>query len=249
MELLELTTTEIVALSAIAFVAGVIRGFTGFALSAVAMAVAVLFLPPVEIIPMLWWLELAASVLMVRSGWAEASRGVALGLVVGSAVGLPVGLYLTLNMPVETSKLVALALICVLAAAQLGRIKMLFLATRPGLAGSGVAAGIATGLAGVGGMIVALYVLALDMPARVIRASLVLYLFASLCVSFFTHLIVGTMDQAAVLRGLAFAIPTMAGVVVGKALFIPRFEAHYKRICLGLLIALAVAGILRTIAA
>lgn len=245
MDLLALTTSEFAALTAITLVAGIVRGFTGFALSAVVMATAVTILPPVELIPMLWWLEGAASLLMVRAGWREADRRMSFGLVIGSAIGLPVGLALTLALPVDTSRLIALTLVCVLAASQLARLRLPFLATRPGLLGSGFTAGMGTGLAGLGGMVVALYTLAIDLPGRVIRASLVLYLAVSICIAFFTHLLFGTMTQEATLRGLAFAVPTLAGVKLGQAIFIPAYEPYYKPACLSLLIALASVGITR----
>ncbi|MEM7711760.1 MAG: sulfite exporter TauE/SafE family protein [Pseudomonadota bacterium] len=248
MELLALTTGEAIVLAGVAFVAGVVRGFTGFALSALVMVAAVLILPPIELIPMLWWLEMTASLLMVRSGWAEADRRVALRLVLTSAIGLPIGLVLTMSMSLAASALVALSVIVVLSVAQLARVRLAFLGTSTGLAGAGLTAGIVTGLSGAGGMVVALCVLALNMPARVIRASLVLYLFVALMVGFMTHVVVGTMDSAAVARGLAFALPTAAGVLLGKALFVPRYERYYKPLCLGLLIALAMAGILRELA-
>ncbi len=76
---LNLTPGEVFALAAITFVAGVVRGFSGFALSAMVMAMAVLILPPVELIAMCWWLEMTASVLMMKGGWADADRGVAVG--------------------------------------------------------------------------------------------------------------------------------------------------------------------------
>ncbi|MEO1797949.1 MAG: sulfite exporter TauE/SafE family protein [Pseudomonadota bacterium] len=245
MELLSLSVADAAWLAAIAFVAGIVRGFTGFALSAVVMVVAVLILPPVELIPMLWWLEMVASLLMVRAGWREADRRLALGLVVGSGIGLPLGLWLTLSLSAESSALIALSLIAALALAQLLRLRLAFLDTRPGLLGAGLAAGVTTGLSAAGGMVVALYVLVIDRTARVVRASLVLYLFTALCVGFFTHVAVGTMDAEAVARGLAFAIPTALGVVLGKALFIPKYEPFYKPVCLILLISVAGIGIAR----
>ncbi|MEM6277534.1 MAG: sulfite exporter TauE/SafE family protein [Pseudomonadota bacterium] len=248
MDLLDLTAAETLIVALIAFCAGIVRGFTGFALSALVMVSAVLILPPVELIPMLWWLEFTASLLMVRAGWAEADRRVALGLVVTSALGLPIGLWLTLNMSPQASGLVALSVIVVLSVLQLARIRIAALATLPGLGLSGLTAGIVTGLSGAGGMVVALYVLALERPARVIRASLVLYLFVSLSISFVTHGLVGTMNASSIARGIAFSVPTAAGVLLGKALFVPRYEVYYKPICLGLLIVLATAGILRELA-
>jgi len=204
-----------------------------------------MFLPPVELIMLCWWLEITASLLMLKTGWADANRTVVIGLLVGSIIGVPIGVYLTTSMPADTSKLVALFLVAGLAALQLARIKMPFLATRPGLYGSGLAVGIVTGLAGIGGMVVALYVLAQNAPARQMRASLVLFLFAGSLTSMITYLAYGVMDAQAATRGLTFAIPAGIGVILGKALFTPRFEPYYKIFCLVLLIALAGSGIIR----
>ncbi|MDX8353885.1 sulfite exporter TauE/SafE family protein [Cognatiyoonia sp. IB215182] len=244
--LTNLSAQEFLILTLIVLVAGIVRGFSGFALSALIMATAVLILPPVELLPMLWWLELSASILMIKEGWAAADRGTAIGLVIGSTAGWPLGLWLTVTLPVETSKLIALSIIIVLAISQLGKLKLSFLATRPGLYGTGIVAGIVSGLAHVGGMVVALYVLASDAPARQMRASLVLFLFLGSLTSMITLLIFGVMDFSGVTRGLIFAVPTMIGVYLGQKLFIPGLAQYYRPFCLTLLCALAVVSLIRT---
>ncbi|MGB1235296.1 MAG: TSUP family transporter [Planktomarina sp.] len=246
-EILALDTSVFGLLALIAFIAGLIRGFSGFALSAVMMAGSALVLSPVQVIPICFWLEMTASLLMVKGGLKDANKGVAIALAIGSTLGVPLGLWLTLSVDVDTSRLLALAMICTLAAMQLARIKMAFLATKPGLYGSGVMAGIATGIASVGGMVVALYVLARDAPAREMRGSLVLFLFIGSLTTAVSLVLFGVMDQKAVLRGLALAVPTAIGVVFGKLLFVPKWEPYYKPFCLCLLIALAVAGIARLV--
>ncbi len=128
-----LTAQEFGWLTLIVLVAGLVRGFSGFALSALIIATAVIFLPPVELIPMLWWLELSASALMLKGGWADADRKTAIALVIGSAAGWPLGLWLTVSLPVETSKIIALSIIIELAVSQLSKLKLSFLATKPGL--------------------------------------------------------------------------------------------------------------------
>ncbi|MEL7211857.1 MAG: sulfite exporter TauE/SafE family protein [Pseudomonadota bacterium] len=247
--LLDLTGIEIAALVLITFTAGLVRGFSGFALSAMVMASAVLILPPVELIPICWFLEMSASLLMARGGWRDADRGVVKGLVIGSALGLPLGLALTQAVAVETSALIALSLLIVLAASQLVRLRLPFLATTPGLYGSGLLAGVATGIASIGGMVVALYVLARDAPARQMRGSLVLFLFVSALISLFTLLIFGVMDRQAALRGMGFILPTMLGVLLGQRLFTPKYEPYYKPFCLSLLIGLAALALIRTLLA
>ncbi|WP_108484499.1 TSUP family transporter [Oceaniglobus ichthyenteri] len=245
--LTDLSPLHLAILAGLTFVAGLVRGFSGFALSAMVMASAIMILPPVELIPVCWWLEMTASLLMARGGWADADRGVTTGLVLGSTVGVPLGLALTTNVDVATSKLIALVLILVLATTQLARLRMAFLATKPGLYGSGFLSGIATGLAGVGGMVVALYVLSSNSPARQMRGSLVLYLLLSLLISLVTLLWFGVMDRTATARGLALALPAALGVLGGQLLFTPRFERFYRPFCLSLLMALASVGLIRTV--
>ncbi|MEM1372585.1 MAG: TSUP family transporter [Pseudomonadota bacterium] len=229
------------------FAAGLVRGFSGFALSAMVMASLALIIPPVELIAICWFLELSASLLMVRGGFAQADMKMVLGLWGGGLMGLPIGLYLTNAVPSDTSRMIALAVIISLACAQLFRLKPKFLATNPGLVGSGVTAGIATGLAGVGGMVVALYVLARQAPAALMRSSLVMYLFIGSATSFIYLMIYGMMTWEAFARGAVFVPVVVLGVIAGKALFQPKLEPYYKPFCLVLLVTLASAGLLRLV--
>ena len=241
-----LTQNEFLILAGLTMFAGIVRGFSGFALSAMVMATAVIILPPIELIPMLWWLEMSASLLMMKNGWAEADRKMAYGLVASALIGWPIGLWLTLSLPVETSKAVALSVIVVLAVSQLAKLKLPFLASRWGLYGTGITAGIVSGVAHVGGMVVAFYVLAANQPARVMRASLVLYLFLGSATSMIVLLAFGVMDFSGISRGLIFAIPTMIGVLLGQQLFTDRLSAYYRPLCLILLVGLASLGLIRT---
>lgn len=241
----DLTATQGWLLLAITVMAGIVRGFSGFALSAVVMASAATFIPPVQLIPICFWLELCASVLMARGGWQEADRGIVMGLVIGSAVGTPIGLYLTTTLPVDTSRLIVLILVIVLATVQLAKVRIAALATKAGLYLSGLTAGIVTGLASVGGMVVALYVLSQDAPAHKMRAALVLFLFVSSATSMIYLIYFEVMTGTAIRRAAIFALPTFIGVIIGQRLFTPRLAGYYRPFCLTLLCALAGAGLVR----
>lgn len=243
---LSLTPAQALAMTAICFAAGLVRGFTGFALSAFALALAVLILPPVELIPVLWWLELTASIVMLRSGWGGADMRAAITLALGSALGMFVGLGLTTSLEPAMSQRAALVVLITLAAMQLTRLRIRGLATPFGTVIAGVIAGIATGLAGVGGMVVALYILARDDDPKVMRATLVAFLFLGSATSLFTHLYYGTMNQTSVLRGFALIIPCILGVLIGQRLFTPRLQPYYRPVCLSLLIGLGAVSLLRS---
>lgn len=240
-----LTGLEFLVCLLVIFLAGVVRGFSGFALSALVMASLVIILPPIELIAVCWFLEMSASLLMVRGGIQQWDRGVVFGLVAGSTIGTPFGLYLTNTLPADGSRMIALVTILILAALQLLRVRAGFLATKSGIYIAGLVAGIATGLASVGGMVVALYVLARESSAGMMRASLVMFLFISSGFSFIYFTLYGMMTAEAVSRGLIFAPVCMMGVVAGQALFRPQLERFYKPFCLSLLMVLAAAGLLR----
>ena len=241
--LLELSPSEAMFAAVAVFAAGVVRGFSGFALSALIMASLVLILSPVEILPLCLALEGVAGVLMLKAGLAQADRGMVLGLVAGVVVGSPIGLAVSTGVSPEAAKIVALGVIVVLALTLLGGVKMPFLATRTGLMSSGILAGVAQGLAGVGGMVVAVYALAREAPAAVVRASLVLYLIGALVIGGIWLGIYGVWTEISLIRAAVFAPFAIVGVLIGAKLFTPRFAQYYRPICLLLLIALAVLGL------
>ena len=243
--LLDLPQFDALFLTAAVVVAGIVRGFAGFGLSALVMASCAVIIPPIQLIPVCWALETTASLVLLKGGWREADRGVAYGLAIGGLVGLPIGLTLTLALPVDTSKLIALLLVLVLAITQLAKLRFAFLATKPGLYGAGGLAGFAYGLAGLGGLTVALYVLARDGTANVMRASIILYLMFSAVTSGIMLLIFGFFTETSMLRSAVLAPSAIIGTLIGAHMFTDRYAKYYRPFCLTLLIALALAGIAR----
>ncbi|MCX7558501.1 sulfite exporter TauE/SafE family protein [Sulfitobacter sp. F26204] len=245
--LLSLTLAQGIALSAIFFAAGLVKGFTGFALSAFSLALAVLILPPVELLPMMWWPELGASLLMMRGGWDGANIKVAAILTLGSMTGVFVGLGLTTRLDPKLSAQIALVILITLAILQLAKVRLRALDSTTGTGATGVVAGIVTGLAGVGGMVVALYILAREMEPKVMRATLVTFLFFGSFTSFLTHLYYGTMNSTSATRGIFILIPCLLGVFLGQKLFTPKLQPYYRSVCLTLLIGLGALSLLRSI--
>ena len=245
--LLPTTPAQTVLLFAIVFVAGLVRGFAGFALSALVMAASASFIAPILLIPMLWWQEMVASILMASGGWRDADRQRTILLVLGNWLGWPLGLWLTVTLPVETSARIALIFILILAAMQLLRVNIPALASRAGTLIAGFVAGIAAGVAHVGGMVVALYVLSQNDDARRMRGTLVLYLFVGSIGSLVYLLWFGVMTLAATYASLLLAPATLLGVWLGSKLFNPRLEPYYKPFCLCLLIGIAALSLIRSL--
>lgn len=244
-ETLGLGSGELLFAAIAVFIAGVVRGFSGFALSALIMGSLVAILPPLALIPVCYVCEGTASVLMARGGIRDADRKVAWGLAIGSFIGVPLGLLATMSLSPEWSKIAALCVILILAIMQLFKTTPAFLATRSGLYMAGILAGVVTGLASVGGMVVALYVLASNMPAARMRATLVMFLFLGMFGSGISLIATGVLNSLSLLRGLALSPVVLLGVALGTALFRPSLEKAYKTFCLLLLMGLALVGLLR----
>jgi uncharacterized membrane protein YfcA len=240
---LALSTTALALAVSVVLLASLVRGFAGFGLSALIMAGLTLLIPPVSLIPLCFMLELLAGVLMARGSFANADRKISWSLALFSTIGLPIGLLATINIPTTISRTIALILILFLALMQLRKQAPGFLSTSAGLYSAGLAAGISAGLASVGGMVVALYVLAQQAPARQMRASVATYLFLTMFTSLITLTLSGLLDLLAVKRALFLAPVVIVGVTVGSWLFKPGLEQIYKRFCLGLLIGLALMGL------
>lgn len=242
---LELSSGELTLSAAVVLLAAMVRGFAGFGLSALIMAGLALVIPPVTLIPVCIVLEAVASMMMIRGGLKMADRRIAWGLAIGSALGMPAGLMATMSLPPDLSRSIALTLILLLAVLQWFRQSPAFLATTPGLYLSGFVAGVSTGLASVGGMVVALYVLAQKAPAARIRSSVVMYLFLGMFTSIVWLSVSGLLDTLALKRAVALAPLVVLGVIVGSFMFKPALQHFYKRFCLALLMTLAIAGLAR----
>ena len=242
---LALDISDLLILISICFFAGLIRGFSGFGLSAFVMSLALTIIPPIELIPVCWWMEFVASVIMIRNGWKDSDKKISIILWLGAVFGLPLGIALTKILDFQTSKIVALVLILILALILLRNFKIQFLSTSVGTISSGVFAGVATGLASIGGMIVAIYVLASQSSARRVRASIVLYIFLNSVTTFIFLILFDVMDHKAFVRGVLLAVPSSIGVVLGAILFMQKLEKYYRPFSLGLLISFSLVGLIR----
>lgn len=234
----------IILVLGISLLAGLIRGFSGFALSATVMASLSSVIPPVELVPICFFLEVLASVFMVRGGVKNADMSIVWGLVIGNVIGVPIGLLILTHLDVDVSKIVALVVILSLASLIFMKVKAQFLATKPGLYISGITAGLATGVAAVGGMVVAIYVLARERPAAQMRASLVMFLLIS---EFGTGTFLFIYDLFTIesIKRVFVMAPLLAGgIIIGSLFFNPSLAKYYKPVCLVILMAICALNLI-----
>ena len=246
-EIIQLTEIAFIYCSFVVFFAGIVRGFSGFALSAIVVASMVGILPTIQLIPMVLFLEAAAGIVMLRGGIRDANMPIVWILSIGSILGVPIGLLATVILPVETSRIIALILILSLASLQLFKLTPGTLGSKTALYTTGIVAGIASGIAAVGGMVIALYVLASEENPRSMRGAIVMFLFIGLFTSMIWYIIYGIMDIRAAIRGVVFTPILLVGIFIGFKLFSPILQNFYKQFCLILLVFISVIGLVRVL--
>src|ERR1017187_188427 len=102
------------------FGAAVVRGYSGFGFSLLAITSLSLLLPPAEIVPSIFIMEVAASLHLLPSVWRNIHWRALLWLTVGCFVGTPFGVYALAHVAPAPMTL-ALAIFVLIAAILLAR--------------------------------------------------------------------------------------------------------------------------------
>ena len=91
--------------------AAVIRGYSGFGFSALTVAGLTLILPPAEVIPIAFFLEIGASIHMLPLVWEDIDWKRLRWLTKGMLIATPIGVYLLSILPEIPTRWLVLSLI------------------------------------------------------------------------------------------------------------------------------------------
>jgi uncharacterized protein len=226
-----------------AFLAGVVRGFSGFGTAMIFLPFAAQVLPPVWAILALIGMDILGPIPVLRRA-ARSASGRELGLLVGfGAVCVPLGVWLLTVISAETYRYVisaiALALVgCLLAGLRYrGR-------PSPALVGAtGAVAGLSGGLSGIPGPPVILLYMASSMPVAQVRANTMIFLF---CFDFILLGVIWLSGQGVwfpFLAGILLAVPNALGNLAGQAIFDPDRAKVYRGVAYAIVAASALKGL------
>lgn len=249
----------LVAAVAIVFGAGVVRGFAGFGFSALSVAGLALLVPPAQVVPPIFALEVVASIALLREAWRDADRRWLAALVVGNALFIPLGVALLATLPERALRLVIGVLLLVGALAQRGGAVLALAPTRPARLFVGAVSGLVNGLAAIGGIVVAALLGPATLAPAALRATLILlflftdvYALACAAVASAIGLHGGASGDTLVgPRTIAWTVvlaPAMlAGIAIGRRAFAGVSPAAFRRRVLDLLLAVAAIAVVRSI--
>jgi uncharacterized protein len=235
-----------VALAAV-LTAAVIRGYSGFGFAMVAVTGMSLVMPPALVVPVVLLLEVVASIQLLPQVWRDISWVSLRCLFAGSVAAIPLGVFLLASLP-ETPMRVGISVLVLATAILLAR--GFSLKRMPGCKFTlwvGVLCGVFNGAAAIGGPPAILFYLSSPAGVPVSRASIIVYFLGidliTLAIAAYRQLVtVQTLTLAA-----ACLIPLIAGIALGSRIFQRIDQAPFRRNVLYLLMALASAGLLRSL--
>lgn len=227
-----------------AFVAGLVRGFSGFGLSAVLVASASFFVSPKLIIPAAQALEVVASIAMLRSVWSEVNWRWLKPMALGYFISVPFGVAALSYASATALRLLGCAVL-------LGASLALLLNFRPRLRdgfalriSTGLVAGFMSGSTSYGGMVASVMLFAVDLPTKSLRATLVVMFFFNSLYSTILGGWTGIANAQTFTLASWLALPMIAGITLGSRGFSLVTPEQFKRYVLWLLAVLSIAGLL-----
>lgn len=227
----------------LAFVAGVVRGYSGFGF---AMLLTLGLLPTLaaqQVIPVVLLLDLVASISLWPMALKTFHRGVGVRLIIGMWLALPVGVLALARLPEQWMTPVAAGL-CLLGGA-LVLITPQSSLPRPALAShwalpAGLASGLATAMASAGGPPLVVYLLRSGLCARAVRGTAIGFFAVSSASTLLVLSLMHVLNAAHLQLALTLLLPSLIGNALGQWLFV-RKPMGLQRVIGALLVVLAAA--------
>jgi uncharacterized membrane protein YfcA len=222
------------------FGAAVVRGYSGFGFSLLAITSLSFSLPPTEIVPSIFIMEVAASLHLLPGAWRDIHWRALLWLTVGALVGTPFGVFALAHLPAAPMTL-ALAVFVLIAAVLLARGYALKSLPGPAVTfGTGTASGLLNGSFGIGGPPVILFFFGSPAGATAGRASMIAFFLITDVTGLAWQGWSGLISPATLWRALLFLPALVVGVWLGNRGFRNADPGDFRRWVLRFLMLLAV---------
>jgi uncharacterized protein len=227
------------------FLASFVMGLTGFGIALVAMAFLPWLMSPVTAIVVLTIYAFVFSVVVVVQLRRDLTPGALVHLLIGTVAGTPLGVWLLASLPPSAlNRLIGLVLVLVVAL-ELRGVMPTRLVGRAWALGAGFLAGLIGGAVGTPGPPVIVYTTTQGWSPRTIKANTMGFFVANQGVILAGYWWVGLLTREVTTVSLAFAVPALAGVATGVALFGRLDAARFRRVVFGLLLVSGVVLLAR----
>lgn len=236
-----MTLGETAAVAATALIAGVMRGFSGFGAALIVSPVLALIVGPRTAIPAILIMMTLTSLQLVPRAWKDTNWRTVLPLSAGATLGLPLGIWILFAVDPQIMRRAISAIVVVFAVLMLvgwrfrGRVG-------PLISGAiGVVSGLISGAAAAGGPPVVMFLLAGPESAARNRAAIILFFFITQIAGIFIFWANGLLTVRALWVAVPMIPTILIGTWIGERLFGKASDILYRRIALGILLAIGLS--------
>lgn len=233
---------EVLALAvAIAAIAGIVRGITGFGGAMVMSPPMALLLGPLVTVPVVLLLEsIAATPMLVQTRGLVRWRVIA-PLLVMACLFIPIGIMVLISLDPQVMRRVIAAVVVVFSLLLLSGLRYSGRQRVPTALGLGALSGTMVGATSMGGPPVILYLLAGPDPIEVTRANLTYFVGGISFAGVALLALQGVLGTNGLVLALLLAPGYYGGMVVGTRLFARFDDQRFRRFTLGLLLVVSLA--------
>ncbi len=225
------------------FVAGIVRGFSGFGSAMIIMPVAASVLSPVEAVIFLTAAEILGPVPNLRPSLRDGTPRDIGRLMLGALVCLPIGLWLLTQLDPLVFGWIISGIVLLLLVLVISGWRYTGALSARLTVGAGGIGGFMTGFAGIPGPPVIMLYMASTLPVATIRANLMLYLFAVDLVLFPVLWLSGLMVWPVFALGLMLGVPNLIANVIGARLFNPKAARLFRFVAYLVIFSSAILGL------
>ena len=226
--------------------AAYIRGYSGFGFSALVVSASALVTNPLNFVPVVMLLEIAATAGQAPAALKDVNRPLLGWLLAGATICMPVSIGLLSSLDTDMLRLIISVWILTMCAALLSGWSLRRKVGIAGTVGVGIISGLANAAA-IGGLPVALFLTAQNLLASVFRATMIFYLCAIDLVALPILGYAGVISSDTFVAA-ALCIPLLgAGVWLGGRKFVSAAPENFRRMAISLLAFLAVLGLVKSL--
>lgn len=237
----DITLLEGTAVVAAAFVAGVMRGFSGFGSALIIVPITAAVFGPRLAVPAVVAIHLITSLQLMPQAMRDVDWGRVAPLSIAGSLAVPVGAWVLVTQDSEMIRKAISVLIIVFAVMLMRGWRYNGKINGWVMAGAGLAGGVITGAATIGGPPVVAFLMAGPFKAAQNRAAIILYFVFIQLVAIAMYWLGGLLSWPIVGVCILVMPPLMAGMWIGQRMFAKASEDGFRRVALVFLLAIGIA--------
>ena len=229
----------------VVFVASFVMGLTGFGIALVAMAFLPYLMAPADAIVLLTIYALVFSIVVVVQLRRDLAPRALVDLTLGTLAGTPLGVWVLASLPVSTLNRLIGAVLALVVVLEFRRALPERLEGRGWGLGAGFLSGLVGGAVGTPGPPVIVYATTQGWSPRTVKANIMGFFVLNQGATLLGYWWAGLLTPTVLSLTVTLALPAVAGLLAGHALFGRLDPVRFRRVVFALLLVSGLVLLIR----